>query len=58
MSKEKFPLNEEMNTAGGGAVAGIGVGPDGEPGVKPKHKTAVVLQQIFRRRAVQGLDRA
>ena len=26
------------NAAGRGAVAGIGVGPDGEPGVMPKRK--------------------
>jgi len=26
------------NSAGGGAIAGIGVGPDGEPGVDPKKK--------------------
>ena len=27
-----------VNSAGGGAIAGIGVGPDGEPGVHPKKK--------------------
>lgn len=58
MSKKELPLREEMNTAGGGAVAGIGVGPQGEPGVTPKNKTAVVLQQMFRRRSIKGLDRA
>jgi len=26
------------NSAGGGGVAGIGVGPDGEPGIDPKKK--------------------
>lgn len=30
--KEDAPTN----SAGGGAIAGIGVGPDGEPGVSPK----------------------
>jgi len=33
--KEDVPVN----SAGTGAIAGIGVGPDGEPGVSPKaHK--------------------
>ena len=34
------PIDEDMptNAAGRGAVAGIGVGPDGEPGYDPKRK--------------------
>ena len=34
------PIDEDMptNAAGQGAVAGIGVGPDGEPGYNPKKK--------------------
>ena len=34
------PIDEDMptNAAGRGAVAGIGVGPDGEPGIHPKKK--------------------
>lgn len=34
------PIDEDMptNAAGRGAVAGIGVGPDGEPGYHPKKK--------------------
>ena len=34
------PIDEDMptNAAGRGAVAGIGVGPDGEPGYAPKKK--------------------
>ena len=34
------PVEEDMptNAAGRGAVAGIGVGPDGEPGIHPKKK--------------------
>jgi hypothetical protein len=27
---------DEMNGVGGGAVAGIGIGPQGEPGVDPR----------------------
>lgn len=59
MSKKELPeLKEEMCTAGSGAVAGIGVGPDGEPGVNKKRKTAAVLAHLFRRRAPKGLDNA
>jgi len=36
---ESIMLSEEMaNTAGAGNVAGIGIGPDGEPGVKKNKK--------------------
>lgn len=45
------PINmaEEMS-AGGGAVAGIGIGPQGEPGVQPKRK-GPKLFSMFRRDA-------
>lgn len=37
---KRYLLNEEApaNAAGGGHVAGIGVGVDGEPGVQPRKK--------------------
>jgi len=45
-------MDEEVtNVAGGGAVAGIGVGPQGEPGVnnnKKKTKRDVVLSFVRR----------
>ena len=34
----KMDEDAPANAAGSGNVAGIGVGPDGEPGVKPKKK--------------------
>ena len=39
------PVEEDMptNAAGRGAVAGIGVGPDGEPGFDPKKKKKKTL---------------
>ena len=39
------PIDEDMptNAAGRGAVAGIGVGPDGEPGINPKKKKKKTL---------------
>ena len=36
------------NAAGGGGIAGMGVGPRGEPGV-PKKKKKVVLYDLIRR---------
>jgi hypothetical protein len=36
------------NAVGGGAIAGIGVGPQGEPGVK-KRKTATFISFIKRK---------
>ena len=46
------------NCAGGGAVAGIGVGPQGEPGVLPKKRKqdcpkikSPVMSGIYRRKS-------
>ena len=41
------------NTAGGGAVAGIGVGKSGEPGVDLKKKKKVVIQPMATRKSLQ-----
>lgn len=38
------------NVAGSGAVAGLGVGPQGEPGVKLRNKKKVVPFAIFARK--------
>jgi len=37
-----------VNAVGGGAIAGLGVGPQGEPGVK-KRKTATFISFIKRK---------
>ena len=42
--KEDAPVN----SAGGGNIAGIGVGPDGEPGIKKKKKKDIVMGLIKR----------
>ena len=34
--EEEQKEDAPANSAGGGGIAGIGVGPDGEPGVMPK----------------------
>ena len=38
MFEEKFKEEAPTNSAGGGEVAGIGVGPDGEPGFTPAQR--------------------
>jgi hypothetical protein len=38
------------NSAGGGGVAGIGIGSDGEPGVHLKKKKKVILAPTLTRR--------
>jgi hypothetical protein len=43
-------LNEEIaNIVGGGNIAGIGIGPDGEPGVKKKKKKKLLLTKMQKR---------
>ena len=48
--KLRNQVNEDVpvNNVGGGAIAGVGVGEDGEPGVKKK-KTFNVLKKMLRR---------
>jgi hypothetical protein len=48
-------MNEDapVNVAGGGQVAGIGVGPQGEPGVNMKKKRKVMPFAIFARKTKQ-----
>ena len=52
MSKKEHESNitEDANVVGSGAIAGLGIGPQGEPGVTPKHKVAVVIHSILRRK--------
>ena len=44
-------MSEEVptNSVGGGAIAGIGVGPDGEPGVKKKKNKVPSFISYIRR---------
>ncbi len=39
-----------MNSVGGGAIAGIGVGPQGEPGVDKKKKKTPIIGEMNRRK--------
>lgn len=41
------------NAVGGGNVAGLGVGPQGEPGVHPKKKKKVIPFGMFVRKKPQ-----
>ena len=45
MQKEDAPVN----AVGGGQIAGVGVGAQGEPGVKKKNKTASFISFIKRK---------
>ena len=49
------PVNEEapVNVVGGGQVAGLGVGDQGEPGVPPKKKKKVIPFKTFIRKPPQ-----
>jgi len=54
MAKKK--LNEmdsggAFNSAGGGGIDGIGVGPKGEPGVYPKKKKLRIIVPMIKRKA-------
>jgi hypothetical protein len=46
--KDKMKEDAPVNSAGGGNIAGIGVGPDGEPGIKKKKKKDIVMGLIKR----------
>ena len=49
---ESKPVMDEdapVNNAGGGQVAGIGVGPQGEPGIQKKRKVASFISFITRK---------
>ena len=49
------PMQEDapVNAVGGGQIAGVGVGPQGEPGVTKKKKP--MLFSSFLRRKLQGV---
>ena len=46
--KDNMKEDAPVNSAGGGNIAGIGVGPDGEPGIKKKKKKDIVMGLIKR----------
>jgi hypothetical protein len=43
-------MHEDANVVGGGAIAGVGVGPQGEPGVDMKKKKKIIPFAIFSRK--------
>jgi hypothetical protein len=43
LDEDEIEEDAPANSAGGGAIAGIGVGPNGEPGVPMRKKQAVVV---------------
>ena len=47
MTNEDAPVN----AVGGGNIAGIGVGPQGEPGVTKKKKKDIIMQPMSKRKS-------
>ena len=47
--KKRMKEDAPVNAVGGGNVAGLGVGPQGEPGVKKKKKIASFISFIKRK---------
>jgi hypothetical protein len=47
------PMQEDapVNAVGGGAIAGLGVGPEGEPGIKKKKKKGLIPFKMFVRKS-------
>jgi hypothetical protein len=50
--KKCKPIQEDMptNNASGGVIAGLGVGPQGEPGINKKKKRNLIPLMAFMRR--------
>ena len=50
-TKSKSPFSEEVptNNVSGGKIAGVGVGPQGEPGVKKRRKVASFISFMNRK---------
>ena len=46
-SFKEFMEDAPANCAGGGAIAAIGIGPDGEPGVKKKKKDSSIVNPVM-----------
>lgn len=52
LKKENKPTQEDapVNAVGGGQIAGVGVGPQGEPGIMKKRKTASFISFLRRKK--------
>jgi hypothetical protein len=47
--KQKIKEDAPVNNVGGGNIAGVGVGPAGEPGIKKKKKKSIVMGMLKRK---------
>jgi hypothetical protein len=47
--KQKIKEDAPANNVGGGNIAGVGVGPAGEPGIKKKKKKSIVMGMMKRK---------
>lgn len=53
MSDAKLKEDAPVNAVGGGQIAGTGVGPQGEPGVKKVKRKVMPLMAFVRRKLPQ-----
>lgn len=50
----KLKEDVAINSVGSGAIAGLGVGKDGEPGITKKNKKRIIPFKIFTRKQTNG----
>lgn len=53
--KKKILEDAPVNNVGGGNIAGVGVGPAGEPGIKKKKKKSIVMGML-KRKVQENID--
>lgn len=54
MIKKKLEEEVPVNNIGGGNVAGLGVGNQGEPGIPKNNKKKIIPFKVFRRKLTQN----
>jgi len=54
--KKEVVEDAPVNNVGGGNIAGVGVGVDGEPGVKKKKKKSIVIGNLKRKITENNYD--
>ena len=55
--EEDLQSSVPLNNVGSGSIDGIGVGPKGEPGVKPKKKKLRVLCPMMKRKTLRDISK-
>lgn len=55
MTDKTVKEDAPVNAVGGGNIAGVGVGPQGEPGIKKVKRKVMPLMAFVRRKLPQGV---